>query len=466
MTTSIEMNTFKGLRWSTLLRLSLFQACLGTLAVLFTGTFNRILITELSFPALLAGGGLAFEQLVSPARVLFGHLSDSNPLFGRYRTPYVLLGTIAICLLAILSVPVSFRVKEALDSGSPLLASAGIAAFCGLFALYGLGTSMASTCYLALVIDRTTEEQRSRCIAVIWSMLTVGIIVGAIAISLAVRRIDGISDPIILQSWLQKFMIVITAIVMSLAIISTWGVEQPTGTGNTSAIQDLITIRDAWGVISTSRQIMVFFGFLVLFTLGLFLQDPILESFGAEVFAMPVSKTTLLNAWWGSGTLVGLMTAGWFITPKIGKLSTARLGCWLVMGSLLLLLISGWRQVSGFLPVVMLIFGLAAGISSNSALTLMLDLTLPEMAGTFVGIWGLAQALSRGFGKVIGGGLLDLGRHVLPNAGPMAGYALVFSIEIIVMACALIVLNQLSINKFKETTTQRLEMVLMAEIDG
>ena len=66
----------------------------------------------------------------------------------------------------------------------------------------------------------------------------------------------------------------------------------------------------------------------------------------------------------------------------------------------------------------MVLFGLAAGVGTNSALTLMLDLTLPAMAGTFVGIWGLAQALSRGFGKVVGGGLLDLGRQLLPNAGP------------------------------------------------
>ncbi len=163
------------------------------------------------------------------------------------------------------------------------------------------------------------------------------------------------------------------------------------------------------GVLSPQVVKSYLFWFLVLFTLGLFLQDPILESFGAEVFGMPVSKTTLLNAWWGSGTLVGLLLAGWFITPKLGKLGTARLGCWMVMGSLFLLVISGWQQASGLLPVVMVLFGLAAGIGTNSALTLMLDLTLPEMAGTFVGIWGLAQALSRGLGKVVGGGLLDLG---------------------------------------------------------
>ena len=136
------------------------------------------------------------------------------------------------------------------------------------------------------------------------------------------------------------------------------------------------------------------------------------------------------------------------------------------MGSLFLLVISGWQHASGRLPFVMVLFGLAAGVGTNSALTLMLDLTLPAMAGTFVGVWGLAQALSRGFGKVIGGGLLDLGRQLLPNAGPMEGYGLVFTIEILVMAGALIVLNQLSVDQFREFTTQRLNMVLMAEIDG
>ena len=116
------------------------------------------------------------------------------------------------------------------------------------------------------------------------------------------------------------------------------------------------------------------------------------------------------------------------------------------MGSLFLLVISGWQHASGLLPFVMVLFGLAAGVGTNSALTLMLDLTLPAMAGTFVGVWGMTQALSRGFGKVISGGLLDLGRQLLPDAGPMAGYGLVFTIEILVMAGALIVLNQLSVD--------------------
>ena len=50
----------------------------------------------------------------------------------------------------------------------------------------------------------------------------------------------------------------------------------------------------------------------------------------------------------------------------------------------------------------------------------MLDLTLPEVAGTFVGVWGLAQALSRALGKVLGGGLLS-GSLILLGGNPGVG---------------------------------------------
>ena len=188
-------------------------------------------------------------------------------------------------------------------------------------------------------------------------------------------------------------------------------------------------MRQSWALIRSSRQIVIFFGFLLCFTLGLFLQDPILESYGAEVFGMPISKTTLLNAFWGTGTLVGLLIAGLWFTPTFGKLRSARTGCWMILASLLLLVAAGLIANTGTLLVVMVLFGLSAGIGTNSALSLMLDLTLPQLAGTFVGVWGLAQAMSRALGKVIGGGLLDLGRLVSGADQPLPAFAFVFVIE-------------------------------------
>ena len=162
------------------LRLGLFQGCLGCLAVIFAGLLNRVMLSELNFPGLLVGGALAFEQFVAPSRVLFGQISDAHPWAGRHRIPYIWLGTALFCALAVLSIPLIFHVGRLLEAGSQPELALAIAGLCGLFSLYGLAISLASTPYLALVIDRTSEAERPRAVGLIWCMLTVGIVIGAI----------------------------------------------------------------------------------------------------------------------------------------------------------------------------------------------------------------------------------------------------------------------------------------------
>ena len=461
-----------GLGLAGTLRLGLFQGCLGCLAVIFAGLLNRVMISELAFPALLVGGALAFEQFVAPSRVWFGQISDFHPFAGRHRVPYIWLGTALFCGLAVLSIPLIFHVAGLLQAGSRSAIAAGAAALCGLFACYGLAISLATTPYLALVIDRTTEQERPRAVGLIWCLLTVGIVVGAIAINLSLRNLDGVSDPVVLREVLLGFMGRVVLVVLALTLIATVGMERRSPLDQRSAAapprDDAITLVQAWRLITSSRQVLVFFTFLVLFTLGLFLQDPILESYGAEVFGMPIAATASLNAVWGMGTLAGLLLAGLWVVPRLGKLATARLGCQLIVASLLLLLLAGATARVPVLQAVMLLFGLAAGIGTNSALVLMLDLTLPQAAGTFVGVWGLAQALSRALGKVAGGGLLDLGRSLQQGFGLGDGaypaYALVLGVEILVAAAALLFLARLNLRQFREDTGRSLTRVLALEL--
>jgi PUCC protein. len=434
---------------------------------------NRVMISELGFPALLVGLALAFEQFVSPSRVLFGQLSDAFPIAGRHRTPYIWLGASLFCGLAVLSVPLIFLVGRLLEGDNPGLLWAGIAALCGLFSLYGLAVSMASTPYLALVIDRTNEQERSKAVGIIWCLLTVGIVVGAIATAIALRGLDGVTDPAVLEPVLLRFMVGVVSTVLVLTLIATLGMERSrsahaTPTAGEAQRDDAITLKQAWALVTSSRQVLVFFLFLVLFTLGLFLQDPILESYGAEVFGMAIAATASLNAIWGIGTLIGLLVAGVWIVPRFGKLATARLGCQLIAGSLLLLLLAGFTAQVTLLQLVMLLFGLSAGIGTNSALVLMLDLTLPEAAGTFVGVWGLAQAMSRALGKVFGGGLLDLGRWLAELSGlgdaPFPAYALVLSVEVMIALGALLALGRVNLRQFREDTGRSLTRVLSLEL--
>ena len=450
------------------LRLGLFQGCLGMLAVVFAGMFNGVMISELAFPGLLVGGALAFEQFVAPARVLFGQISDAHPLAGRRRVPYVLAGTALFCSLAVLSVPLIFRVGRLLESGSQPQLALAIAALCGLFALYGLAISLASTPYLALVIDRTSEAERPRAVGIIWCMLTVGIVIGAIAISVSLRGLDGIEDPALLEPALMGFMAKVALVVLGLTLMATWGMEprrSPAPSALTGgAREDAVTLAQAWRLITSSRQVLVFFSFLILFTLGLFLQDPILEGYGAQVFGLSIADRTQLNAFWGVGTLIGLLLAGFWIVPRLGKLATARLGCQMIVTTLTLLLASGLTGSPPLLRLVMLLFGLAAGIGTNSALCLMLDLTLPQVAGTFVGVWGLAQAMARALGKLIGGGLLDVGRRLPFGDGAYPAYALVLTVEIAVAALALWMLSRLNVQQFRQDTGRSLDQVLALEV--
>ena len=455
------------------LRLGLFQGCLGCLAVIFAGLLNRIMLSELQFPGLLVGGALAFEQFVAPSRVLFGQISDSHPWVGRHRLPYIWLGTALFCGLAVLSIPLIFHVGRLLEAGSQPELAFGIAGLCGLFALYGLAISLATTPYLALVIDRTSEAERPRAVGLIWCLLTVGIVIGAISISLSLRSLDGITDPALLEPVLLGFMIRVIAVVLVLTVVATVGLEpgrqQPLAQPSSSVRrEDAITLAQAWALVTSSRQVLVFFSFLVLFTLGLFLQDPILESYAADVFGMPIAATASLNAIWGMGTLTGLLLAGFLIVPRLGKLATARLGCQLILVSLVLLALAGLEPHVPVLQLVMLLFGLAAGIGTNSALVLMLDLTLPEAAGTFVGVWGLAQALSRALGKVLGGGLLDLARSLqqLFELAPSVyfPYALVLSVEVVVAFGALVLLRRVNLRQFREDTGRSLSKVLALEL--
>ncbi|WP_255024645.1 BCD family MFS transporter [Cyanobium sp. La Preciosa 7G6] len=456
-----------GLSLTATMRLGLFQGCLGCLAVIFSGLLNRIMLSELGFPGLLVGGALAFEQFVAPSRVLFGQISDAHPLASRHRVPYVLIGTAAFCLLAVLSVPLIFEVGRLLQDGSQPGLALGIAALCGLFALYGLAISLATTPYLALVIDRTSEQERPRAVSIIWCMLTVGIVIGAVAIGVSLRSLDGVSDPVVLQATLSRFMSIVAAAVMLLTVVATWGMEAPLrerSDGTTARREDAIGLRQSWTLITSSRQVLIFFSFLILFTLALFLQDPVLESYGAQVFAMPIAATAQLNAFWGVGTLVGLLLAGLWVVPRLGKMATARLGCQLIALSLLLLIVAGLTARIPFLQAVMVLFGLAAGIGTNSALCLMLDLTLPQAAGTFVGVWGLAQALSRAIGKLLGGGLYDIGRSLPLGEGPYGAFALVLGVELLVALAALVLLSRVNVRQFREDTSRSLSQVLELEL--
>ena len=85
----------EGLPLSQLLRLSLFQVSVGMATVLLLGTLNRVMIVELSVPAVIVAVMIALPVLIAPFRALLGFRSDTyRSALGWKRIPYLWFGSL------------------------------------------------------------------------------------------------------------------------------------------------------------------------------------------------------------------------------------------------------------------------------------------------------------------------------------------------------------------------------------
>jgi MFS transporter, BCD family, chlorophyll transporter len=464
---SLETPSLPRITLVTMARLGLFQMALGIMSVLVFGVLNRVLIRELGVPGTLGGIILALTLFVAPARIWFGQLSDTKPLWGYHRTVYVWIGAVCLVVLAALSVQVMWQVGSSLKTlgwTTPTYCWTGLLAL--LFALYGVAVSACSTPFTTLLVDVSDEDNRSQLVGMDWSMLIGGTIVGAITIGVLLKKLT-LNAPIEeLQAAINQLFAIVPFVVLTLALLATWGIEKKYSRYALRSEIDSesrVSLGRAWKILTASRQTQVFFTFLSLMTMGLFMQDPVLENYGGDVFGMKIGETASLNAFWGTGTLVGLITAGFLLTPRMGKRNTAKLGGILVAVSLMIVILAGFTHSQPMLKLSLLLFGLVSGIVTTGALSLMLDLTAAETAGTFIGAWGLAQAFARGIATIAGGALIDVGKKLFTNL--VLAYGLVFAMQAIVMLIAVWCLRQVNVQEFRVSARRAIATVLEAEMD-
>jgi hypothetical protein len=78
-----------------LLRLSLFQVSVGLASVMLLGTLNRVMIVELSVPAMIVAIMIALPVLIAPFRALIGFRSDTyRSAIGWKRVPFIWFGSL------------------------------------------------------------------------------------------------------------------------------------------------------------------------------------------------------------------------------------------------------------------------------------------------------------------------------------------------------------------------------------
>ena len=422
------------------MRLGLLHMAVAITFVAINGVLNRVMIHELGILSTIVAILVVLPYVLSPAQVWIGQYSDTHPIFGYRRTPYIALGMI-LCIIGMKLTP--FAALGMADNFS-LGFGVGVLAF----GLWGVGYNLAVVSYLSLASDMSEESQRSRTIAVMWFMMIVSIIISAIVMG---RALEPYSEVRLIRvfGWAGGGAIFLT-------ILGLVGLE-PRYTDY--AVQTRHSQQAAIRAVIGNPQARLFFVYLILMLLAILGQDILLEPFGAHAFGMTVEQTTQLTALWGGATLFSLLVYGFILNRWLNKKQGAAFGGVIATTGLLMIGLSGSLEAAGLFKPGIVILGLGTGIATATNLGLMLDMTTAEQAGLFIGAWGVADALSRGAGMFLGGTVRDLVAFATNNV--TLGYVAVFYIEAGCLLLSLILLSQIDVSRFRSRQPDLVELAAL-----
>jgi BCD family chlorophyll transporter-like MFS transporter len=410
------------------IRLGLLNVTIGMNALLVFGVLNRVMINEWKINAALVGIFVCAHYVVCPMRTLAGYASDTRPLWGYRRTPYIIGGMLVAfgALLLILHAAQWMRTQ-------PFWGSLA----CGTaFALWGLGLNAASVPYLALMSD-LSGPYRARTISVAWFMMVAfGIVATGIVIAkyfdlnLSKLSTDVTAlDAAALDQVLQQLFYTVVGVSVVLMLAAIIGMESRHHS-SVAEEEKPPTLRETLAVMTADRDSKVFFAVVALGIFGVNAQDVLLEPYGAQVLHMSLAETTRLQPTWGGATLLSMLLAGFVLARRLSRKQIALMGA--VLSTLgLALVIAAANLGTSVLRIGVFTLGMGSGIFAVGALSMMMDMTRPGQAATYLGVWGIAQALAQGLAGLTAG----VGRAGLEAVTGHIGFAYqgVFALEAIAL---------------------------------
>jgi BCD family chlorophyll transporter-like MFS transporter len=434
------------------IRLGLMHIAVAITFVLINGVLNRVMIYNLNILASVVAVLVVLPYLLAPIQVWIGQYSDTHPIAGYRRTPYIALGLLLCIGGAIVTPNVALLMAGNFGLGLALGALA--------FGMWGFGYNLAVVAYLSLASDMSTEQQRSRTIAIMWFMMIVSIIVSAIITS---RALDPYSDAQLIYVFRMGGLVALALAALGVVGLEprrTNAIDSSFAGAHPPAQQSRASQRMAIRAVIGNPQARRFFVYLVLLLAAILGQDILLEPYGAQAFGMSVKQTTQLTATWGGMTLVALLLWGLVLSRWLSKKTGALIGGLIATAGLLLIAASGLLAAQALFVPGVAALGFGTGFATSTNLALMLDMTTAEQAGLFIGAWGLADALARGAGMLLGGVLRDIVSGATGN--PSSGYITVFLIEAIMLAGSLLLLRALDVSAFRSRQPSLTELVALA----
>ena len=418
-----------GLPLAQLLRLSLFQVSVGMAQVLLLGTLNRVMIVELSVPAMIVAAMIAIPVLVAPFRALLGHRSDTHrSALGWKRVPYLWFGSLwqmgglAVMPFALLVLS-GDRTFDVPYAGETLAAIA--------FLMTGLGMHMTQTAGLALASDRATDDTRHRVVALLYVANLLGMGISALAIGWLLRNFDPLTLVKVVQGCGLATLI--------LNLIALWKQERVRPMTKAEREAPRPRFADAWADLmagGTAGRLLVV---VILGTMGFAMQDVLLEPYGGEILGLSVSQTTFLTAMSAVGALAGFVVAARWLAQGTDPFRLAARGVLAGIAAFSAVIFAAPLHSTALFFAGAGLIGFGSGLFAIATLTVAMTMPVGGLAGAGIalGAWGAAQATAQGLSIFMGGTIRDVVGHLATSgtlgaglSDPSLGYSFVYHLEI------------------------------------
>lgn len=424
-----------------LLRLSLFQVSVGMATGLLVGTLNRVLIVEFGVQAWLVALMVSLPLVFAPFRALMGFKSDTHrSSFGWRRVPYIWMGSM-LQFGGLSIMPFALLLLGGDHNGPAWIgsASAGLA-----FLLVGAGMQMVQTAGLALAADLAPEHVRPRVVALMYTMLLVGLvgfgaIFGVLLADFTPRRLIGV----------VQGAAVITVL---LNVVAAWQQEPRRRSTRVVRADEAPTpgFRETWARFASTGRTLRFMVAVALGTMAFNMQDIILEPYGGEILKLSVSATTALTAIMAAGALAAFALGARLLSRGSDPSRLAAYGALVGLVAFSAVIFAEPLGSPNLFRVGACLIGFGGGLFAVGTLTYAMGLDSKGLNGLAVGAWGAVQATAAGCAIALGGAIRDivggLAQHQWLGealSSPATGYSFVYHIELYLMFATLIAIGPL-----------------------
>ena len=435
------------MNWRKVVQFTLVHVGVAITAVPVNSTLNRIMITDLNLPALVVGVLVALPYLLSPLQVAAGAWADSHTLWGRHRSPWILIGGLMASFGGYLASHAVVLMGENF--------SLGLAAAFATFAVWGVGVNIASVSYLSLLSEQTEGNSgwRSRTVSVMWTTMIVATILTSLTIA-------ALLEPYSTDALYTAFGAV-WLVASAFVLFGSAGIEAASST--------LIPLRsraqsplDAIQALAGNSTAQRFFVYLTLVLVSIHAQDVLLEPFGGDVLDMPIAATARLTSIWGLGFFITMLLGLWLVR-RVGKKMAANVGALVAAAGFALIILSGGLQSISLLWGAVFVLGLGGGLMTVSNLSFMLDMTIVQAAGLYMGAWGVANFAGQALGNIASGLIRDVAFNL--TGSQMVGYSTVFGLEIVGLLAAVLLFRGITVADFRHEAEVHLPEILAVQME-